>query len=126
MALLQAQMSTPAVQDADQWIIQRRGFTNCLDSYDKVAFSIASVKYLQSRLQNMEALQQRVKEPQIWAQRHCDEMNAFREMQKVDRSRSAGLMKKVDDRLALARTQFKKQSFRVSLYLYLKLLRKLG
>ena len=111
MALLQAQMSTPAVQDADQWIIQRRGFTNCLDSYDKVAFSIASVKYLQSRLQNMEALQQRVKEPQIWAQRHCDEMNAFREMQKVDRSRSAGLMKKVDDRLALARTQFKKQSF---------------
>ena len=35
-------------------------------------------------------------------------------LQKVDRNRTVGLLKKVDDRLALARSQFKKKSFRVS------------
>ena len=49
-----------------------------------------------------------------WARRNADELNKYRELQRIDRTRAISLMKKVDERLSLARSQFKKRSFRVS------------
>ena len=114
LAKLQQQMANADLSNADKWIAERKTFNNCLDCYDKVAYTAQSTKYLQSRLQSLQAVQQRVKSPILCALRHSEEMNAFREMQKVDRSRSTGLAKKIDDRLAMGRSQFKKRSFRVS------------
>ena len=114
--MLQRQMNLASVSDVDKWLAERKSFTNCLDTYDKVAFNTSAVRYLQSRLLNLKAVETNLKSPKMMAHRHADEMNAYRELLKIDRNRTAGLVKRVDDRLALARSQFKKKSFRVNIH----------
>ena len=111
---MRSEMAKINLDDSEQWLAKRRSFINIVDAHDKVVFTAVAVKYIQSRLYNVQCHQEGFKSMKVWAERHSEEINLFKELNKVDRSRTNVLQKKLDERVALTRSQFKKCSFRVS------------
>ena len=103
--------------DHEQWLVQKKSLCNIIDACDKVFFTGVAVDYIQSRLYNIQCNQQGFKSMKFRAERHSDEIKLFKDLNRIDRSRANTLQKKLDERVALARSQFKKCSFRVSDFL---------
>ena len=108
------QLNDVNLNNPEQWLVQRRSFNNITDAVDKVVFTGQAIPYIQSRLYNIQCRQEKPKCMKTWAERHSEEINSYKELLKLDRSRAVALQKKLDERTGLARSQFKKTSFRVS------------
>ena len=107
-------MNHASLENPDRWIAERRGFTNHIEIFDMVCFTNVSVKYIDAKLNNLIGIQQKLTNTTHWAARNSAELLLFKELQKISRSRAVGLTKKIEERLAMARGQFRKKSFRVS------------